>query len=93
MFAFLSPHLVIKCEEHNLDSLFNDFVRRNVDSSFGRVTKVYDECFQDVKVQFIALGLIQESTRKKSAGNVQKYWSLTPYGHNMMMKLKAIKRE
>lgn len=93
MFAFLSPHLVIECEEHNLDSLFNDFVRRNVDSSFGRVTKVYDECFQDVKVQFIALGLIQESTRKKSAGNVQKYWSLTPYGHNMMMKLKAIKRE
>jgi hypothetical protein len=56
------------------------------------LTKVYDECFQEVKVQFIALGLIQESSRKKSAGNVHKYWSLTPYGNKMMMKLKAIKK-
>jgi len=93
IFAFLSPHLVIECEESNLNMFFNDFIRRNADSSFGRVTKIYDECFQEVKVQFIALGLIQESTRKKSAGNVHKYWSLTPYGNKMMMKLKAIKKK
>lgn len=93
IFAFLSPHLIIECEESNLCYLFSDFVRHNADPSFGRITKVYDECFQEVKVQFIALGLIQESTKKKSAGNVQKYWSLTPYGNKMMMKLKAIKKK
>lgn len=92
MFAYLSPHLVIECEEFDLKALFVDFVRRNADSSFERITKVYDECFQEVKIQFIALGLIQESSRKKSAGNVHKYWSLTPYGNKMMMKLKAIKK-
>lgn len=94
MFSFLSPHLIIECEESYLDHLFKEFVRKNADSTFfGRVTKVYGDSFQDVKVQFIALGLIKESTRKKSAGNVQKYWSLTPYGHNIMMKLKAIKKK
>lgn len=92
IFAALSPHLLIECEEISLELLFDEFVRRNADSSFGRITKVYGDCFQDVKVQFIALGLIQESTRKKSAGNVRKYWTLTPYGNKIMMKLKAIKK-
>lgn len=93
IFAALSPHLLIECEETRLELLFNDFVRRNAESSFfGRVTNVYSENFQNVKVQFIALGLIQESQKKKSAGNVQKYWALTPYGNKIMMKLKAIKK-
>ena len=93
IFSYLSPYLLIECEETSLELLFNDFVRRNADSSFfGRVTKVYSENFQNVKVQFIALGLIQESQRKKSAGNVHKYWTLTPYGNKIMMKLKAIKK-
>lgn len=66
IFSFLSPHLIIECEETHLGYLFNEFVCKNADSTFfGRVTKVYSDCFQDVKVQFIALGLIQESTRKK----------------------------
>ena len=93
IFSYLSPYLLIECEEKSLELLFNDFVRRNADSSFfGRVTKVYSENFQNVKVQFIALGLIQESQKKKSAGKVHKYWTLTPYGNKIMMKLKAIKK-
>lgn len=93
IFSALSPHLLIECEETSLELLFDNFVRKNVDSSFGRIKNVYSDCFQDVKVQFIALGLIQESQKKKSAGNVHKYWTLTPYGNKMMMKLKAIKKE
>lgn len=93
IFAALSPHLLIECEEYSLESLFDKFVEKNVDPSFGRIKNVYSDCFQDVKVQFIALGLIQESQKKKSAGNVQKYWTLTPYGNKVMMQLKAIKKE
>lgn len=85
--------MLIECNEITLELLFGDFVRRNADSSFGRITKVYSDCFQDVKVQFIALGLIRESQKKKSAGNVQKYWALTPYGNKIMMQLKAIKKK
>ena len=92
IFSVLSPHLLIECNEITLELLFGDFVRKNADSSFGRITKVYSDCFQDVKVQFIALGLIQESQRKKSAGKVHKYWTLTPYGNKIMMQLKAIKK-
>lgn len=93
MFAALSPHLLIECNEMTLELLFGDFVRKNADSSFGRITKVYSDCFQDVKVQFIALGLIQESLRRKSTDNKRIYWSLTPYGKKVMMDLKAIKKE
>lgn len=47
IFAFLSPYLVIECEESNLCYLFDDFVRRNTDPSYGRVTKIYDETESD----------------------------------------------
>ena len=52
-----------------------------------------DESFQTIKVQFIALGLIKQSNKKHSTTDVNTYWTLTPYGNKVMMRLKAIKKD
>lgn len=96
IFAWLAPYMVVECVEYQLENHFTTFVEENVDKEeLGNldVTNVYKKHFQDVKVQFLALGLIAKSTIKKSASNTQVYWTLTPYGHKVMMQLKAIKKE
>lgn len=49
---------------------------------------VIDTCI----VQFRALGLIQESDRKRSVKDTATYWALTPYGDRLMVQLRAVRR-
>jgi hypothetical protein len=48
--------------------------------------------FQTVIIQARALGLIKNSERLKSPGDVNRYWTLTQYGDTLMTSLRAIKR-
>jgi hypothetical protein len=43
-------------------------------------------------VQLQALGLIEESSRKRSLRDTGQYWQLTPYGHTIMVQLRAIRK-
>jgi hypothetical protein len=43
-------------------------------------------------VQFRALGLIEESSRKRSVRDTGQYWQLTPYGQTLLVQLRAIRR-
>ena len=49
--------------------------------------------FQTIKVQLIALGLIAKSEKKRSVKNSSTYWSITPFGETMMIKLRAKKKK
>lgn len=53
---------------------------------------VLNEDFQNIKVQLIALGLIEESIKKRSTKDTGVYWTLTKYGNKQMFILKAIKK-
>lgn len=44
-------------------------------------------------VQLRALGLIRESNRQRSVKDTQTYWTLTPYGDNTMVQLRALRKE
>lgn len=43
-------------------------------------------------VQFRALGLIQQSDKKRSVKDTATYWQLTPYGDRLMVQLRALRR-
>lgn len=92
IYEYLAPYMIVECMERDLELHFNDFIRTYKDDDVYWISDIYDKNFQDVKVQFIALGLIRESTRKKAASNTNIYWSLTAYGQKVMMQLKAIRR-
>ena len=48
--------------------------------------------FQTIKVQLKSLGLITQSTKNRDVTDRATYWTLTPYGDNVMTRLIAIKR-
>ncbi|MCY3776462.1 MAG: DUF4062 domain-containing protein [Candidatus Aminicenantes bacterium] len=53
---------------------------------------ISSESFRTIIVQLRALGLIGKSTRTRSVKDRAKYWTLTPFGDNVMTRLRAITR-
>lgn len=52
--------------------------------------EVLDATFQTIKVQMRALGLITKSVKSRSVKDTSTYWTLTPYGDEVMTRLRAI---
>jgi len=50
-----------------------------------------EEDFQTIKVQLLALGLIQESVKKRTVSDKQTYWTVTAYGRRYATVIKAIR--
>jgi len=71
--------------------LSNELYRYDAEE-FGAVhdPRILDESFETIKIQLLAQGLIRKSQRKHVASDTNRYWSLTPYGENYLMKLRAI---
>lgn len=89
--ASLAPHMINECAENRLKIAINEMVNlMEKGTSSGRVLS--DESFQTIKVQLIALGIIKPSTKKHSTTDTSTYWTLTPYGNKVMMRLKALKK-
>ena len=51
-----------------------------------------EQDFQTVKIQLRALGLMAKSDKTRSVKDSGTYWTLTPYGDEVMTRLRAIKR-
>lgn len=64
-------------------------------SNLGIVTNgptIGVEAVADVIVQFFALGVIERGVKKRTVSDRGKYWALTDFGQDQMMKLRAIRR-
>lgn len=48
--------------------------------------------FGTILVQLRALGLIQQSERKRGVNDNGRYWALTPYGETRAIQLRAVKK-
>ena len=89
--ASLAPHMINECPENRLRAAVSDMVNQiEKGAASGRILS--DESFQTIKVQLFALGIIKPSTKKHATADVNTYWTLTPYGNKVMMRLKAIKK-
>lgn len=53
--------------------------------------EIDNEHFQNILLQFRALGLIQHSQRKHAIHDKGEYWSLTPYGQTRLDEIRALK--
>jgi len=60
-------------------------------SDIDRV-EISPDVFQTIKVQLRALGLIKQSNKARSVKDTGTYWSLTPYGDQVMTQQRAIKK-
>jgi hypothetical protein len=67
------------------------------DEDKGPIGNVYEatiaiESFNDVKVQFAALGFIEKGTKRRPGSDTNTYWLLTERGHQRLLRLRAIRR-
>lgn len=93
LLSLLGPHMISECSEFDLKDALNNDLNIRLKKPLNGLWRITEDDFQVVKVQFIALGLIKESTRVHSTANTNIYWSLTPWGKTLLMQLKAIQKK
>lgn len=102
IFSAVSPLMIHEATESDLSGALSALVRDHSHTDLQK-SKIYKELnlmefkidaddFQTIKVQFRALGLITKSTKSRSVKDTATYWTLTPYGDNVMTKLRAIRK-
>jgi Domain of unknown function (DUF4062) len=89
--ATVGPSMFHEASE---DQVRNQLARRIIDKegrSRHESIRLKEEDFQTIKVQLLALGIIQKSVKKRAVSDTTTYWSLTPFGEHYTMTLKAIR--
>lgn len=89
--SVLTPFMVNECSEKNLKAGLCDYLV-SINNPDGIDFVMVEDDFQTVKIQLIALGVIEKSERKRTPKDTETYWTLTPYGNKLMMQLKALRR-
>lgn len=91
LFSHMAPYLVSECGEIILEKHLSEIVKELSTHKLCEV-EVDKIDFQNIKIQFIALGLIKQSDKKLAAKDNDVYWKLTNHGLKLMFGLKAIKK-
>jgi hypothetical protein len=100
IFAFISPRMIDGTAEGIMRSILRELIEARVTPKLIKKHKGYhlvvfnlmSEDFQTIKIQLRALGLITKDEERRSMQSDMTFWYLTPYGDNMMTKLRAIKK-
>jgi hypothetical protein len=102
IFSALSPLMIHEATEQSLLNALSSEVEAHAakelrnEEKFRRQNLLAFEAnatdFDTIKIQLRALGLIAKSTKSRSVRDTTTYWTLTPYGDNVMTKLRAIRR-
>jgi hypothetical protein len=103
LFATIAPLMIHEAPEPALKSALDSFSEmENIDRlhedkklarhSLGRF-RISPDDFQTIKVQLRALGLITKNDKARSVKDSGTYWTLTPYGDEVMTQLRAIRRD
>lgn len=101
LFAYVAPIMIQEASDRALraaiDLAIEDPARKDLaedkeleDYVLQRFA-VTEATFQTIKVQFRALGLITISAKARSVKDSSIYWTLTPYGDEVMTRLRAIR--
>lgn len=94
IFSKIAPYLMNDISETGIKHSLNSFIKKLAIKENNLSEFLIDaDDFQTIKIQFRALGLIEQSSVMKSTVTTFKtYWKLTPYGETIMNQLRAIKR-
>lgn len=103
IFSSVAPLMIHEAPEVRLkeaiDAFVTDRLRPTVvaekDFARHRIVEITldDQDFQTVKIQLRALGLVAKSEKARSVKDSGTYWTLTPYGDEVMTILRAIRKE
>lgn len=92
LFTYLSPMMINEDSELNLLRALKTLGCRECNLVKSGFVEVLNDDFYTIIIQLSSLGLIIKSERNRAVSDNNTYWSLTPYGHSEMVKLKALKK-
>jgi hypothetical protein len=104
IFGYLAPSMMSEASDHLLHERLSDLCYELVlldeagldpEARWGYVgeAEVDLDDFNAVKVQLVALGLIEVSEKKRGVADKTTYWKLTPEGNRQMMRLRTVTKE
>lgn len=91
IFATVGPIMLGEASEEQLREQLQQKILTDTELPRHARPRVGEEDFQTIKVQLLALGLMQKSIKKRTASDTQTYWTLTSYGERYATVLKAIR--
>lgn len=100
IFSRVAPTMINEASESKLKLTLDEFLQKEsiqivkgkIGDNILRSLEIDNIYFQTIIIQLRALGLIVRNERQRSLKDAETYWSLTPYGDEIMTKLIAIKR-
>ncbi len=101
LFSVAAPLMINEAPENSIKNALDAMVEEQNYSRLQHNAKLkgfrlssfalHQEDFQTIKVQLRALGLIAKSEKSRSVKDSGTYWTLTPYGDEVMTRLRAIR--
>lgn len=102
VFSALSPSMINEANNSAIRSRLEEFLlalAKQKDEEDAHMfslnhirSTVLQDDFETTLVQFRALGLMKKSDKNRSVKDTDTYWTLTPYGSEVMNRLRAILR-
>ncbi len=89
LFLMISPYMLEWCNEQTIGDHIARAVLKSQNISGPMNPKVDDDILQTIKVQFLALNLINSTVGRTGVGI---FWSLTPKGKKLMLVGRSIKK-
>jgi len=103
IFAAVAPTLIQESSDEDLRDGFRNFLEKYGEKTWEddkelKGVRLHDFSFQEEEIttaiiQLRALGLIQESQKKRSIHDKELYWILTRHGDRQMVQLRALRRK
>jgi hypothetical protein len=92
IFSIVSPYLAQHPNQDYVKEILKaEIIKRG--SISDRSNNLNDQDMQTIAVQFLAFGLIKTIYSKTIKGGMAMFWSFTPAGERLMIKLRAIRKK
>lgn len=90
LFSLIAPYLLQHPNDEYVKSIYSsDLHKRAI--NYGTTPSIDDQPFQTIKIQLMALGLIDVQYLKTVQGGMALFWSLTELGKSQLLKIRAVK--
>lgn len=93
LFCRLAPRLMDNPNEARVELIMGEVMKELLSSSLPGQFKLKAADFDTVKIQFIALGLIEVSYERTTKGSMALFWRLTPKGRTTMIGLRVVRKQ
>lgn len=91
LFMSIAPYLLDCPNDRRVESLLKSIAYSYVGKPTSDSLTMNNQDFQTVKIQFMALGLINVTYSQTTKGDMALFWNLTERGTQLMMQLRTIK--